>query len=74
MLIKTASEIPSLEITDEKCYLRRREFIRTLSGAATGLVAGVGGAARLRADDQRPPKLEGIRKGPFGTTEEPTPW
>ena len=38
MLIKTTPGIPPAEITDEKHYLRRREFIR-LAGAAA-VVAG----------------------------------
>jgi sulfoxide reductase catalytic subunit YedY len=38
MLIRTTSRIPDSEVTDEKQYLRRREFIRLVGGAA--LVAG----------------------------------
>jgi methionine sulfoxide reductase catalytic subunit len=38
MLIKTRPEIPTSEITDEKWYLRRREFIRLAGSAA--LAAG----------------------------------
>ena len=38
MLIRTTPRIPASEITDEKHYLRRREFIRLVGGAA--VVAG----------------------------------
>jgi methionine sulfoxide reductase catalytic subunit len=37
MLIRTATTIPASEITDEKLYLRRREFIRVAGGAAVAL-------------------------------------
>ncbi len=39
MLIKKP-EIPSSEITDERAYLRRREFIRLAGGLALGAAAG----------------------------------
>ena len=38
MLIKTTPVIPASEITDEKWYVRRREFIRLVGSAA--VVAG----------------------------------
>ena len=34
MLIKTTPTIPGSEITDEKHYLQRRDFIRLVGGAA----------------------------------------
>jgi sulfoxide reductase catalytic subunit YedY len=37
MLIRTGTTIPASEITDEKLYLRRREFIRLAGGAAVAL-------------------------------------
>ena len=40
MLIKPAAEIKSSEITDEKIFHQRRQFIRRASGAAFGLAAG----------------------------------
>ena len=39
MLIRTATQIPGSQITDEKLYLRRREFIRLTGGAAVALGA-----------------------------------
>ena len=74
MLIKRAGDIPSSDITDEKLYWRRREFIRALSGAAAGLAAGGAFRAPALAWEVRPPKLEGVRKGPFGTIEAQTPY
>src|SRR5437763_15058185 len=44
MLIKTADPIPSSDITNERLYLRRREFIRLGAGLA-GAAAGGGLAA-----------------------------
>src|SRR4051794_10104188 len=46
MLIKKATDIPSSEITDERLYLRRREFIQIGAGlmgaAAGGMLAACG--------------------------------
>ena len=39
MLLKKDPDIPSSEITDERWYLRRREFIRLAGGAAIAAVA-----------------------------------
>ena len=39
MLIRSASEIPSNEITDERLYLRRREFMRLAGSAAIAAAA-----------------------------------
>ncbi len=55
MLIRTASPLPSSEITDEQVYLRRREFLKiagtaALAGAAP-LIAGCSSPeAEVRAD------------------------
>jgi sulfoxide reductase catalytic subunit YedY len=74
VLVRRAADIPGSEITDAKLYWRRREFMRAVGGAALGVMAGGALRGPLRAADQRPPKLEGVRKGPFGTTETPTPY
>ena len=83
MLIRKPSDIRPSEITDRKLYLRRREFIRAAGLATLGLAAGCGSPLDAGADDrrpapappsERPPRLEGVRKGPFGTTETPTPY
>ena len=41
MLIKARPPIPSSEITEERTYLRRREFIRIAGGGAFGAAASV---------------------------------
>lgn len=71
MLIRKDAPIPSSEITDARLYARRREFIKLAGLAGVGLalgsmpLSGQGGGGTLA-------KLEGVRKGPFGTTEPPT--
>src|SRR5262245_59357373 len=40
MVIRRAPDIPSSEITDEKVYLRRREFMRLAGGAVAIAAAG----------------------------------
>ncbi len=73
MLVRKASDIRSSEITGEKLYRERREFLRTAIGAAAGvLVAGTGPAAG--ATPPTTPRLNGVRKGPFGTSETQTPY
>jgi len=70
MIIRTRRDIPSSQITDERLYLRRREFI-TLAGAG---VATAAAACAEGAQAQRPPALAGVRPGPFGTSEARTPY
>jgi len=77
MLIKRASDVRSSEITDQKLYLNRREFIRAASGTAaavaTGLALGEGWAeAATPAAHGR--KLEGVKKSPFSTDEKQNKW
>jgi sulfoxide reductase catalytic subunit YedY len=48
MLIKHAPDIASSEITDERVYLRRREFLRMAGGAALSMAAGAPLLARGR--------------------------
>ena len=47
MLIRPGGQIPSSEVTEERWYLRRREFIRLAGGAAIAAATGslVGGCA-----------------------------
>ncbi len=85
VLIRTAREIPTHEITDERDFLRRREFIArsalvTASVAAGGLLSGCfepdhADAARTPTSP-RGEKLAGVEKGPsqFQAPEEPTPF
>src|SRR5687768_8020055 len=58
MLIKKATDIPSSEITDERLYLRRREFMQLGAGlvgaAAGGALAACGNSALDAATDGAP--------------------
>ncbi len=77
MLIRSRPDVKSSEITDEKLYVRRREFIRAALAAAAGAVAascGTKGGEALAAGPSQLPRLEGVRKGPFGTSEAQTPY
>jgi sulfoxide reductase catalytic subunit YedY len=74
MLIKRQDDIPSSEITPERLYLKRREFIKKSLG--TGLAVGtmgIGGAlsafAAVRQDAWQPRK-----RSPYDTDEELTPF
>ncbi len=75
MLIKRPADIRSSEITDEKLYLNRREFIRA-AGLAAGAAAGAGvfwGAdATLSAAEPAPHgrKLENVKPSPLSVTDE----
>ncbi len=72
MLIRRPPDIPSSEITDERLYVKRRAFLQTIGLAAAGVAAG---AVTLDAQPtRRPPKLDHVVKGPFGTTEAMTPY
>ena len=73
MLLRLSPPVPSSEITDSGLYLRRREFIRVAGLGAVGLLAG-GCGDRAAAQGSRPPKLAGVKPGPFGTTEAQTPY
>jgi sulfoxide reductase catalytic subunit YedY len=68
MLIRPSGGIPSSEITDERWYLRRREFLRlgsvALGAAATSLTTERSAAA---ADGQTP--LEGVKPKVVSTDE-----
>jgi sulfoxide reductase catalytic subunit YedY len=72
MLIRTAAAIPSSEITDERLYVRRREFLQVCGLAAVGLAAS--GIDLDAQTPKRPPRLDNVIKGPFGTTEAMTPY
>jgi methionine sulfoxide reductase catalytic subunit len=80
MLIKKATDIPSSEITDERLYLRRREFMQLgigLAGAAAGgLLAACGNSALDAASPGAP--ANALPQTPIGnitkkmvTTSEP---
>jgi len=72
MLIRTTPQIPSSEITDAAQYRGRREFIRTAGLASIGLATGA--LSTPGGQGARPPRIDGVRKGPFGTAEAQTPY
>jgi len=70
MLIRNAPDLRWSEITPERLYASRREFIRTSSGAVLGALAAGGIATDLSAEpasDQEP--LLNVKKSPFSTDE-----
>lgn len=88
MLIQKPSDIPASEITDERIYWSRREFIAKSGVAAAGVslsvsgnVAGADTADRAVAQDPGDigpawvqEKFPHIKRGPYSTTERPTPY
>jgi len=67
MLIKTVPRIPSSEITDERWYLRRREFLRATGAALIGTAAAtlVGGCESTSADASAVEPAGGIPQSPI---------
>ena len=80
MLIKPPADIRSSEITDQKLYLNRRDFIRAATSTAAVAAAGLGvfggTSALLGAATPAPHgrKLENVRKSAFSTTEKMNSW
>ena len=69
MLIKTAADLRWRDVTDQRVYLRRREFLQ-----AAGAVAAAGVLAVRPAEAARGAKIPNVKKGPFGTDETQTPY
>jgi sulfoxide reductase catalytic subunit YedY len=67
MLIRTYPAIPSSEITDEKVYLRRREFLRLAGGAAAAAAA----VPLLEACSSEPVAAEPRVGDVFGSAQSP---
>ena len=77
MLIKRPSDIRSSDITNQKLYLNRREFIRAATGTAAAVATGLTlGDAWVEAATPAPHgrKLEGVKKSPFSTDEKQNKW
>ena len=55
MLIRRPPDIPTSEITDEKVYLKRREFMKSAGGVAAGLALGPLFPRLLSAQDELTP-------------------
>ena len=64
MLFKKPAPIPTSEITDEAIYRERRRFLGQFAlGSGALLLPG------MLAADERPPQLDAVNPGPFGTDE-----
>ena len=78
MLIRHASDIRSSEITDQKLYLNRREFIRALTvttAAGAGILAVPPFAEAAAQPAPHGRKLENVQKSPLSVTDEkPNSW
>jgi len=71
MIIRRAPDLRSSEITDEKLYLRRREFIKTAAVPAVAALAGLAPALALASGQDA---LPNVRKGVVTLDEALTPW
>ncbi len=76
MLIKRRCDIKGSEITDKKVYLNRRQFLMGASVTAAAVATGLVLPAVTVQSDKGPSgaKLDGVRKSPFSTDEEKTPF
>ena len=70
MLIKQAQDIRSSEITDERLYHNRRQFIQTVSGGAFGAVAGSAALGNYSGRMHAQEPIPDLRSSPFSTDEE----
>ena len=70
MLIKQAQDIRSSEITDERLYHNRRQFIQTVSGGAFGAVAGSAALGNYSGRVHAQEPIPDLRSSPFSTDEE----
>ncbi len=71
MVIWSAPDVRSSEMTDESLYLRRREFLRL---AALPLVGAAAAGVPLLGAAPEQDLIPGVRPGPFSTDEKRTPY
>jgi sulfoxide reductase catalytic subunit YedY len=71
MLIKQAPDIRSSEITPERVYRNRRQFIQTTSGAVAGAIAGGTVLGRYDGTVQAQEPIPNLVKSPLSTDDEP---
>ena len=71
MLMRLAPDIPSSDITDERVYLRRREFMQAAALPAVAALAGFTPGAAFAAGQGA---LPNVRKGVVTLNEALTPW
>ena len=70
MLIKQAPDIRSSEITPERAYRNRRQFIQTTSGAVAGAIAGGTVLGRYDGAAQAQEPIPNLVKSPLSTDDE----
>ena len=70
MLIKQAPDIRSSEITPERIYHNRRQFMQTASGAVAGAVAGGTVLGRYGGTVHAPDPIPNLRTLPLSTDDE----
>jgi sulfoxide reductase catalytic subunit YedY len=71
MIITPSSDLRSSDITDERLYLRRREFMKAAAVPAVAALAGLSPARLFGAGQDQIPNF---RKGVITTDEALTPW
>ncbi len=69
MLIRRSPDIRSSDITDERVYFNRRDFVKTASAAAVGAVIGAVAPATTRQPLRAQTLLSNVTRGPFRTDE-----
>jgi sulfoxide reductase catalytic subunit YedY len=70
MIVRKAADIRSSEITDQKLYLRRREFIQAAAATAVSAAAGTLGVGQADAAPSWPRvKIPTFQKTPYGAGE-----
>jgi sulfoxide reductase catalytic subunit YedY len=76
MLIKPAPDVRSSEITDQKLYFNRRQFIQTAAGTVAAVAAGTIGATEASAATPavHGRKFENVTKSALSTTEKVNGW
>jgi len=71
MLIKRVPDMPASEITDERLYWGRRQFLRAVAGTAVGTATLWSPASPAVEALEAQASLQGLEKSGLSTTEEP---
>ena len=71
MLIKRVPDMPASEITDERLYWGRRQFLRAVAGTAVGTATLWSPALPAVESLEAQASLQGLEKSGLSTTEEP---
>src|ERR1700675_4123386 len=65
MLIRRPPDIRSSDITDERAYFNRREFVKTVSAAAVGAIVGTAAPASSQRPVHAQEILSNVTRGPL---------